>query len=103
MDSLVESGRKFGCRCSADRLLQVGVRRSIVELHSLDAAKVVVIASILRVGSGSREIRFRDEFVGLVIKTVMKVTAEKTVDERSLGLVIVAKGSGPLGCKEETR
>jgi len=37
----------------------------------------------------------------LVVKTVVEVTAKKAIDEGSLGLIIVAKGSGPLGCKEE--
>ena len=83
--------------------MQIGVRRGVVELYCLDAAKVVVIARVLRIWSRSGEIRFRDEFVGLVIKTVMEVTAKKAIDEGSLGLIIVAKGSSSLGCKEEAR
>jgi hypothetical protein len=47
VDGLVESRRKFGCRGSTDCLLQVGVRCTVVELHSLDAAKIVVVASVL--------------------------------------------------------
>jgi hypothetical protein len=100
---LVEARCKFRRRRAADGLLQVGVRRGIVELHSLDATKVVVIAGVLRVGGGSGEIRLRDELVGLVVKTVMQVTTEKTVDEGSLGFIIVTKRSSSLGCKEEAR
>lgn len=103
MYSLVKSRCKFGRWCPADRLLQVGVRRSVVELHGLDTAKIVVIAGVLRVGSRSREIRFRDELVGLVVKAVMEVIAEKTIDEGSLGLIVMAKRSSSLGCKEEAR
>ena len=58
VNGLIESRRKFGCRCSADCLLQVSVRCSVIELDSLDAAKIVVIASILRIRSGSGEVRF---------------------------------------------
>jgi hypothetical protein len=99
---LIKSRCKFGRRCAADSLLQVGVRGGIVKLHSLDAAKVVMIAGILRVGSGRGEIRLGDKLVGLVVKAVMKVTTEKTIDEGSLGFIIVTKRSGPLSCKEET-
>jgi hypothetical protein len=97
---LVETRRKFGRWCSADRLLQVGVCRTVVELHGLDAAKIVVVAGKLRVRGGSREIRFRDEFVGLVVKAVMEVTAEKTINEGCLGLIIVAERSSALGREE---
>lgn len=101
--SLIKSWCELRCWCAADRLLQIGVRRSVVELHSLDAAKIVVIAGILRVGSRSREIRFRDELVGLVVKAVMEVIAEKAIDEGSLGLIVMTKRSSSLGSKEEAR
>jgi hypothetical protein len=77
------------------------VRRSVVELNGFDTAKIVVIAGVLRVGSRSREIRLRDEFVGLVVKTVVEVAAEKTIDKGGLGLIIMAKGSGPLSREEK--
>ena len=83
--------------------MQIGVSRSVIELYCLDTAKVVVIACVLRIWSRSGEIRFRDEFVRLIIETVMEVTAKKAIDEGSLGLIVVAKGCSSLGCKEEAR
>jgi hypothetical protein len=77
---LVKSWCDFGCWCTAYRLLQVGVRRGVVELHGLDSTEKVVVTSVLRVWSGAGEIRFGDQLVGLVVEAVMEVTAEKAVD-----------------------
>ena len=79
------------------------MRRRIVELHCLDPAEEVVVTRVLRVGSGGGEIRFGDQFVGLVVQTVMEVTAEKAVDQRGLRLIVVAKGSGSLCSKEQAK
>ena len=103
MHGLVESWCEFGCWCAANRLLQVGVCRRIVELHCLDPAEEVVVTRVLRVGSGGGEIRFGDQFVGLVVQTVMEVTAEKAVDQRGLRLIVVAKGSSSLCSKEQAK
>lgn len=80
MHGLVEPWCEFGCWCAADRLLQVCVRRGIVELHCLDPAEEVVVTRVLRVGSGGGEIGFGDQLVGLVVEAVMEVAAEKAVD-----------------------
>ena len=77
---LVKPWCEFGCWCAANRLLQVSVRRGIVELHGLDPTEKVVVTRVLRVGSGGGEIRFGDQLVGLVVQAVMEVAAEKAVD-----------------------
>jgi hypothetical protein len=55
---LVESRCKFGCWSTADCLLQVSVRSGVVELHCLDSAQIVVIASVLRIWSRGGEVCF---------------------------------------------
>lgn len=86
---LVETRGSLRRRSPTNGLLQVCVRRRVVELNCLDTAEVVVVPRELRVTRGGRESGFGDELVGLVIQTVLDVAPQKTVDKRSLCLVVV--------------
>jgi hypothetical protein len=50
--------------------------RAVVQLHGLDTAQVVVIASKLRVSSRRREDRFGNKFVRLIVKAIVNIIAE---------------------------
>ena len=75
MHGLPEARRDPGLGRAADGLLQVCVGDGVVELDGLDAAEVVVVASVLGVRGGRRECRFGDEFVGLVVEVGERVGA----------------------------
>lgn len=101
MDRLVEARRSRCWRRTANSLLQVCVGSTVVELDGPDAAKEVVVASILRITRRSRESGLQDKLVGLVVEVVVEIVAEKTVDEGCLSLVIVTKRSSPLSSQEQ--
>lgn len=100
MHGLIKPWGRAGGRRAADRLLQVGVRVGVVELHGADAAEVVVVARELGVGRGGGEGGLGDELVGLRVEVVGDVGAQEAVDERGLGFVVVPERSSALGCEE---
>jgi len=74
----------------------------VIELDGFDTAKIIVVASKLRVARRGRERSLRHQFVSLVVQTVVKVVAKQSVDERCLRLVVVTERSGSLGSKEKS-
>lgn len=91
MHGLVETRSDLGRRCASDRLLQICVRNTVIQLHRLYPTKEVVVASELRISGRQRESGFRDKLVGLVVEAVVQITTQKTVYERGLGIVVVAE------------
>lgn len=69
--------------------------------HSRRRTDVVVPPRELGVASGrSREGSLGDEVVGLVVKVVLEVVAEKEGEEGRLEVVVVTKGGSSLSCKK---
>jgi hypothetical protein len=101
VDCLVEAGCSRRWRSTTNGLLQVRVCCGIVELYSSDAAEEIMVAGMLRVTGRCREGGLENELVGLVVKVVVEVVTEQTVDERGLRLVVVAKGRSSLRCQEQ--
>ena len=102
MDRLVEPRRSLSWRCPTNGLLKVCVRGGVIQLDSLDPTKVIVVSCVLRVAGGGRERGLRDKLVRLVIQAIVKVTAQYTVDERGLCLVIVTERCSALRRQEQT-
>lgn len=90
-------------RCSPDGLLKVRVRSGVIQLDSLDATNVVVVTSPLGIHSGCGECGLGYEFIRLVVKGVVEVRAKETVDEGSVGFIIMAKRGRPLRGEEHAR
>ena len=89
MHGLVESGGCFGLWCAADGLLQVRVGVGVVKLDGLNPAKIVVVSSILRVGSRPGEGGLGDKLVRWVIQAIQDIAPKQTINEGSLSFVIV--------------
>ena len=53
--SLVKTGGGFCRRGPPDSLLQVGMRRGVIQLDCLDATEVVVVSCVLGVAGGGGE------------------------------------------------
>jgi len=89
-------------RGSSDGLVQVCVCFRVVQLHSADAAKVVVVSSELSVACRCRESGFGDQLVSLVVEVITNVASEQTVNESSLRFIVVAEGRCSLSCQEQS-
>jgi len=99
---LIKTGCRLRWRGSSDGLLQVCVRFRVVQLHSADAAKVVVVSSELSVACRCRESGFGDQLVSLVVEVITNVASEQTVNESSLRFIVVAEGRCSLSCQEQS-
>ena len=73
------------------------MRGTVIQLDSLDPAKVVVVTRVLCVRSGDWEGGLRNKLVGLVVKAVLEVTPQYTINERRLRLIVVAECCSSLG------
>ena len=80
MDSLVESGRRLGLGRPPNGLLQILMRRGVIQLHGFDTPQVIVVASELRVAGRGRECGLGDELVSLVVEAVVDIVAKESVD-----------------------
>ena len=96
MHGLIESRSGLGRWSAAYGLLEVRVCSGVIELNSLDPTEIVVVPRVLGVAGGGGEGSFGDEFVGLIVQAVLKVTSQDTVDEGCFGLVVVPECRGTL-------
>ena len=99
---LIKTRCRLRWRGSSDGLLQVCVCFRVVQLHSADAAKVVVVSGELSVACRCRESGFGDQLVSLVVEVITNVASEQTVNESSLRFIVVAEGRCSLSCQEQS-
>ena len=77
------------------------MRGTVIQLDSLDPAKVVVVTRVLCVRSGDWEGGLRNKLVGLVVEVIMTVVAEKTGDQRGLSFIIVTQRCRSLSSQKQ--
>ena len=97
MHCLVKAWGRLGWRSPTDSLLQIRMRRSIVELYGFDPTKVIVVSGMLRVARRGGKCGLGHKLVGLVVKAVLEVTPQYTINERRLRLIVVAECCSSLG------
>ena len=100
---LEEAWGGLGRGRAPDCLLQVRVRRGVIELHGLDATQIVMVSSKLGVPSRRREICLCNQLVRLVIKIVVQVVAKQEVNEHRLALIISTQRCCLLCGKEKSK
>lgn len=97
---LVETGGSLRGRGPTDSLLQVCMRRRVVELDCLYTAQVIMVPRKLWAACGGRECGFCNKLVCLVVQTVLDVASQKAVDERCLSSIVVSQGRCTLSSEE---